>query len=356
LIYHQLDFLLHKDLGFDAEQILVLNTTTATPQQRSVLKKELLKEKVILEVTMTSAPPSVPPNSFGLIPPENAGDEERRILFYHTYVDADFAKAMGLSIQEGRFFDTENPGDSSPYIIVNTAGALAFGDSLLNRSFDIPRFTKPGNNKRSVLGTLADYHFASLHSLVQPLVLELNPEQCRYLLVRCEPKQIQHALSAVGSVWRETLPQIPLDYTFMTDAMAKYYLDEQRQKTVMSGIAIISILLASLGIFGSTLFLVQRRTKEVAIRKTLGSTRQDLLLMLGKPILLLLISSSLLGIPLVLYSGDAWLQQYPYRVGIDPFLFGTSFLVMLAVVLATILHHFLKVTRVNPSQILKQTD
>ena len=127
LIYNQLDFLLNKTLGFDSGKIMVLDASTASSAQRDVLKKELVKNSTTTEVTMCSTPPSQSHFTFALALPENSGDDERRLMFYHNYVDADYAKALGLTLNQGRFFDASNPGDSTRYVVTNSAGAIALG-------------------------------------------------------------------------------------------------------------------------------------------------------------------------------------------------------------------------------------
>jgi putative ABC transport system permease protein len=347
LIYSQVDYLLNKTLGFDSENIVVVDANSVSPEQRQTLKQELMNTSGVDGVTMCSTPPGRSLVSFGLILPENDGDAERRILFYQSYVDADYLGVLGLNVGTGRFFDLGSPGDSSQVIIMNEAGAKSIGGNVMNRSLNIPRFFTQGSNRKEVVGLISDFHFASLHSIVQPLVLEYNPSRCGYLLVR-------GSVNAIENVWRTQLPEIPFDYYFAEDEFQNDFNNEQRLKAVVFTIASISILLAALGIFGSTLFLVQSKTKEVAIRKVLGSERSHLLYLLFKPVVILLLLATFIGIPLAYFSGMEWLNGYPYHVDFSSVLYLTSFLIILVVIMLTIVYHFIKVTGINPVAVLKQ--
>lgn len=354
LIYGQVDFLLNKTLGFDSGSMIVIDAGSVLPTQRQMLKKELVNASGVDGVTMCSTPPGQNLVSFGLILPENAGDAERRILFYQSYVDEDYLKVLGLNVSSGRFFDLASPGDSTQAVIMNEAGAKAIGGEVMNRGLDIPKFFAQGNNRKQVLGLIGDFHFASLHQSVQPLALEYNPSRCGYLMVRLAAGSNRATIAGLEKVWQTLLPENPFDYYFVDEEFQNDFNNEQRLKAIVFTIASISIILAALGIFGSTLFLVQAKTKEVAIRKVLGSERVSLLLLLFRPLVMLLAVATFFGIPLAYFSGMEWLSEYPYRVGFNSTWFALSFLVILLVMTLAIIYHFVKVTSINPVNVLKQ--
>lgn len=351
LVYLQIDFLLNKTLGFDAAQVMVINATSARPQERTALKQQLTTASEIEQVGMCSIPPGEPLLSFGLILPEHEGEEERRILFFQSYVDADFLKVMGLHVNSGRFFDALSPADSSQAIVINEAGAAAIGGQVLNRSLNIPRFFSAGANSKEVKGLISDFHFTSLHSSIQPLVLEYKPERCGYLVVRVTGR---NGIAAARRIWQSQLPGIPFDYYFLNEEFQNDYDNEHRLRTVVTAVAVVAIILAALGIFGTTLFAVQNRTREVAIRKVHGSGQAELMGLLFKPLLGLVIVATIAGVPLSWYTGMEWLSDYPYHTPFPVALFVISFAIILLVMTATIVYHFMKVISVNPAQVLKQ--
>ena len=354
LIYHQLDFLLKKDLGFDAHQVLSVNANSLEPNTRIALKSRFEAVKQVSFVSMCSVPPGESLFTYGVTLPENTGDEERRIGVYQSFVDNDYYRVLGLSLIEGRFFDGTNPADSGGYVVINSAASRAIGERVLNRDLIVPSMLSKNQTKKNIAGIVSDFNFASLHSAVEPLVLEYNPHMCRYFLIRIESDNALAAIEGLGKVWKEAAPFVPFDYTFLDDSFARFYEDEQRQKKVIMAISFIAITLAALGIFGTTLFLAQRKTKEVGIRKMLGSDRFRLMLLLFRPTFLLLLLSCGAGIPIARIVGLQWLEQYPYRIEFSPILFVLAFVIVLAVVILTVLYHTLKVTKINPTEVLRE--
>ncbi|MEX2235073.1 MAG: ABC transporter permease [Cyclobacteriaceae bacterium] len=356
LTYQQLDYIVHKDPGFDAHQVVTINATATPPEKRTSFKNKLLTDRSIANVARCSTPPGESFFSYGITVPENSSDEERRIGVYQSFVDSDYLQTLGLELAEGRFFNPDIGSDSTKYIIINLSAANALGNNVLNREVELPSIFSPIRAKKYVAGIVKDFNFASLHQEVQPLVLEYNPDLCGYFLVRIPTNAVGASIAVIEKTWGEIMPDVPFDYSFLDQRFASFYKDDQHQKHIFACIALIAIGLASIGIFGTTLFLAQQKTKEVSIRKILGSDRLAIVLMLFKPTFLILVLSSVIGIPLVNICGNSWLNQYAYRVDLSPLLFLVAFLTMLIVVLATMVYHFLKITNINAAQVLRQAN
>ncbi len=352
LVYLQLDLLLHKDPGFDSDQVIAINAVAVNAEQRLSFKEKLSTLNGIEEVAMCSVPPGESLFSYGLTLPEHQGDEDKRVLVYQSYVDANYLKALGVPLDSGRMFDPANAADSTQYLVINRAMVDAMGPAVLSAKVDIPGLVGD-KSKKSVVGVIENFSFASFHQAIDPLMLEYNPRQCRFYLVRFKGDGAADVIRNVQQAWSEYLPTLPLDYDFLDQRYARFYDAEQRQKSIVAGFAVLAIGLAALGIFGTTLFVVRRRTKEVGIRKMLGSQRLDLFVLLARPLFLLVAIASLAGIAPALYFGTKWLEQYPFRIYFSPLLFVTSFGVMVTIVTATIVYHFVKVTRVNPVEVLR---
>ena len=354
LIYQQVDYILHKDLGFDAPQVLAINATTTPPEKRVTFKNRLIGHKNILAVGMCSTPPGESFFSYGINYPENASDEERRIAAYQSYVDADYLKVLGLDLLYGRFFG-DNDMDSGNYIIINSSAAEALGESPLNRDIETPGVFTREKVRKNIIGIIRDFNFASLHESIDPLILEYSPDNCRYLLVRIEPNSAASSIRSIEKTWKETMPAQPFDYSFFDQRFAMFYDDEQHQQLIFTFVAVVAVGLACMGIFGTTLFLAQRKTKEVSIRKIHGSGNVGILLMLFKPSCIILLISCLVGTPVVVILGNQWLRQYPYHIEVLPWWFPATFLAMLIIVWITVIYHFLGITKVNPADVLRKT-
>ncbi len=352
LIYFQLDLLLHKDPGFDSGQVITINAVAVSAEQRISFKEKLTTLNGVEEVGMCSVPPGESLFSYGLTLPEHQGDEDKRVLVYQSYVDANYLKALGVALDSGRMFDPTNGADSTQYMVINRAMVEAMGPAVLSRTIDLPGLVGD-KSKKSVIGVIDNFSFASFHRPIDPLMLEYNPRQCRYYLVRFSGDGAAEAMKNIQKAWSENLPTLPLDYDFIDQRFARFYDAEQRQKSIIASFAVLAIGLAALGIFGTTLFVVRRRTKEVGIRKMLGSARLDLFTLLARPLFLLVIVASIAGVPPALYFGTRWLEQYPFKIYFSPLLFLTAFGVMLVIVTGTIVYHFVKVTHVNPVEVLR---
>lgn len=301
---------------------------------------------------------SVPPGevlfSIGIVLPENDSDEERRILVYQSFVDTDYLATLGVSVTEGRNFDKGNAADSTKYILLNSAAREAIGDDVANRELGYPDVTNAQRQQKSAVGFFNDFSFASFHDKVQPMMLEYNPARCGYLLVRIESGDAKQVLAGIESTWKQNIPEVPFDYYFLDQGFARFYENETRQKTVIGGIAIIAICLAALGIFGTTLFVVEKRSREAGIRKILGSGKAELLTLLIKPTFRLVVISCIIGIPIAYTLGDTWLSKYPFHVELSPLFFIVAFAIISLVVTGTILYHLLRLTRLNPVDVLRE--
>jgi putative ABC transport system permease protein len=343
-----------KDMGFEPEQVLVLNASTVDPQQRITFKNILNGDKGIVDVAMCSTPPGESLFTYGLSFPEHGVDEDQRIVFYQSFVDGEYLDALRLKMVQGRFFSPEIPSDSDAFVVVNKAAVDALSDSALTSTF---KFRDAFRNKevvKSIAGVVSDFNFESLHQGISPLMLEYDPNRCRYFLVRFDVSEAQSVLVNLQQRWQENFASTPFEYYFLKEKFNSLYDNDQRQKKLVALIAGVSICLAALGIFGTTLFMVQQKTKEIGIRKIMGSGRWQLLMLLVKPTILLIAISSAIGVPIALPLGNSWLSQYPYRIDFSVALFVFAFFLILVIVMTTISYQCYKLTRINPTDVLRK--
>lgn len=355
IMYGQLDFLIHKDPGFDANQVMTINATAATFEQRMALKSKLLRVTGISHAGQCSVPPGEPLFSLGVTLPKNEGEDERRVMIYQSFVDEDYMSAMGIQLDSGRFFSASVPADSTGSIVINRAALDALGKDVLTTPIKIPSLVGASTpTSKTAVGVINNFNFASFHKIIEPLMLEYNPRRCNYVMVRLEGASSRGVMDAAEHAWKAIIPGLPFEYYFMDERFARFYDDEARQKTLIGGMSALAVALAALGLFGTTLFVVQKRTREVGIRKMLGSSRSGLLLLLVRPVTLLVILACAAGAPVAYLSGSKWLEQYPSRIMISPSMFLIAFVVVVAVVGATILYHFARLTRISPVDVLRQ--
>jgi len=353
LIFRQTDYLLQRDKGFDASQVLVVNAGGMAPNDRIALKHELMNQQHIENVSMTSTPPGESLFTFGLNLPGGNGEDDRRITFYQMFVDENFLKTLGVDLLEGRFFDANVPSDSLNSFVVNQTGAESIHDSLMTRKIEIPNIYTGKPVQKTVVGVIDDFHFASFHNEVKQLILEYNPRYARYLLLRFNPRNTTNVIAAVDRMWKEYSPLLPLDFYFLDDNFAKYYATEQRTKQIVMVISLLAVCLASLGIFGTSLFTLQQRRKEIGVRKLLGSATAGLFFLLFRSIFIILIVACTAGVPVVMWAGERWLGRYPYHIDLGTSILMISFVTIFLVMLSTVSFYLLKIIRVQPAQVLR---
>jgi putative ABC transport system permease protein len=353
LLVRQTDYLLQRDTGFDAEQVMVVNTAGMPPNERIVFKNKLTIQQHVAIVSMCSTPPGESLFTFGLTLPGTNGDEERRITFYHMFVDENFLDALGVDLRDGRFFSADIPGDSLNSFVVNQSGAEAIHDSLMARRLEIPNIYTGKRSSKTVVGVIDDFHFASFHTAVEPLILEYNPAYARYLLVRFHPSNAKAVIEILDRMWRVDAPLLPLNYYFLDESFGKFYATEQRTKQIVIIVSMLAVCLASLGIFGTSLFAIQQRTKEIGVRKLLGSATSGLFILLFRPIFLIFFAACAVGVPIALWVGEQWLAGYPYRANFSSIILLISFSTILVVMLLTVSSYLYKIGRVQPAEVLK---
>ena len=353
LLVRQTDYLLQRDTGFDAEQVMVVNTAGMLPNERIVFKNKLMQQQHVVNVSMCSTPPGESLFTFGLTLPGVDGDEERRITFYHMFVDENFVETLGVELRDGRFFDPDVPGDSLNSFVVNQTGAEAIHDSLMTRQIEIPNIYTGKRSRKTVVGIIDDFHFASFHTMVEPLILEYNPTYAQYLLVRFHPSNAKPVIEILDRMWKVDAPLLPLNYYFLNESFGKFYATEQRTKQIVIIVSLLAVCLASLGIFGTSLFAMQQRTKEIGVRKLLGSATSGLFILLFRPIFLIFFAACAAGIPIALWVGEQWLAGYPYRTNFSFMILLISFFTILLVMLITVSSYVFKIGRVQPAEVLK---
>ena len=353
LIYRQTDYLLQKDKGFDAHQILVVNAGGMAPNDRIAFKNELKSQPRVENVSMCSTPPGESLFTFGVNLPGSNGEEDRRITFYQMFVDENFLEALGVDLRDGRFFEAYIPSDSLNSFVVNQTGAESIHDSLMSRKIEIPNIYTGKPVQKTVVGVIEDFHFASFHSEVQQLILEYNPRHARYLLLRFDPHNTKAVVEILHEMWKEYSPLLPLDYYFLDDNFAKYYATEQRTKQIVMIISLLAVCLASLGIFGTSLFTLQQRTKEIGVRKLLGSPTRGLFVLLFRSIFVNLLLACTIGVPFVIWAGERWLVRYPYHTNLGMSILLISFATILIVMLSTVSFYLMKIIRIQPAEVLR---
>lgn len=329
VIFNQLRFIQNKKIGFNKEQVLVVNNTFALENQIHAFKNEMLKDPNIIRATVSSY---LPVPSSRLRESVKAGDDtsDKPAPPLAVFpVDHDYIDTLEMKIIEGRNFAREYQTDRDAAVI-NQAAVKHFGwDNPLGRTLKFNRKTF------NVIGVVEDYHFESLRNQIKPVVLYLGDSTGR-ISFRIKTENIAGTIEAIKRKWKEFLPHEPFDYAFFDDKFFSLYQAELMMGKVFGVFSGLAIFVASLGLFGLAAFTAEKKSKEIGIRKVLGATVPQILNMLTREFMILVGISNLIAWPIGYYLMSRWLQGFAYRVsfGLGIFIlsgFITVFISVLAI-------------------------
>ena len=346
VIYNQMVFVRDYDLGFDKDNVLVLEPPNdSTMYERTIaFKKKLMSHSTIKNVSaggLGSLPGA--DTRRGSINVITDGKQDARMVNY-TNIDEDYFSTLGIRVLEGRNFDS-SPGNEASGIIVNEAMVRMMGwkNPLEQKvSFVDGKFT-------DIIGVVRDFNYTSLYSKVDPQVIVLNGrQQISYVYVALRSPHLNDALTFIRSEWEKTYPDEPFAYKFLDDSLAAQYVKEEKAMSVFTYFSVLTIVISCLGLFGLSSLAVYQRRREVGIRQVVGADFTSILALFAREYIALIALSTILVSPLVWFGMERWLQTFPYRDELDitPFiLIGSS---VLLVSIITVALSIQKISRTKP--------
>lgn len=351
----QLNFVREKNAGFKKEHVVVMPVKDyELTQSYPILKNELLENPGILYVTASRQLPSNIRFKQLVEVEGKTADEEIRMDW--NGVDFDFLETYGMEIVEGRNFNRNRPSDAVAAYILNETAVKRLGwTSALGKKFQLSNeglrraeFT-PGE----VIGVVKDFHFQSFHSPIEPLVLKIRPIGVAFVSARIKAENVSGVLSFMKSKWGKINPDRPFEYFFFDDHFNSMYSTEAELENVFRYSSILAVVIASLGVFGLASFKVEQRTKEIGIRKVLGASASNIILLLSKDFAWLLLIANAIAWPVGYYIMHRWLQDYAYRISIGWQAFIYSSILVMGVALLTVSYQSIKVAVANPTKALR---
>ncbi|MCE2433127.1 MAG: ABC transporter permease [Candidatus Latescibacteria bacterium] len=358
IIYSQLDFLQHTRLGFDKEQMVIVPLREVEDQKNyRVLKQKWREGPGVISVTGSSGVPThVGLYEFHIFP-NNARDDSLEI--FTLTVDKDFVETYNMEILNGRDFSEHHISDAAQAFLVNEAAAEKLGWlHPIGKEMTLRYWRDKWVRKKGrIIGLVKDFHYHSLHRSIEPILFHIDTIEKSYyyafLSVRISGSDIQNALSFLKRRWKEFNPNRPFEFFFLDDRFDQLYRAEERQAHIIGIFALIAISIACLGLFSLAAFSTEQRTKEVGVRKVLGASGIDIVVLLSKEFTKLVIYANLLAYPIAYYIAEVWLQGFPYRIhlGVSPFLVGG--LLTLTIAFVTVAYHAFKAATANPVEALR---
>lgn len=348
-VYKQLNFMKDRPLGFDREQILIVpfNWNSDVQQKYELIKEQLLQNPNILAVTSSGDIPGRMATTMSYWAEGMPEDESRGIQT--LYVHEDFVPTYGIELITGKAFNNDIQSYNEEGYLLNAQAVAALGwtpEAAIGKRFSVEKGGR-------IIGVVKDFHFNSLHQSVAPLVIGIRPEWCGYLSLRINTENTGQTLAAVEKIWKDRVPEVPLEHYFLDEEFNHQYLAETRLSKIVAIFSALAVFIAAIGLFGLATFTIERRNKEIAVRKVLGANTMGILAMLakefGKPILI----SVFLAVPVAFWLIDRWLSNFAYHIQMPVLLFVIAGLTVFAIAAMSISFQSIRATRVNPVRWLR---
>ncbi len=354
VVYKQLKYMQDKNMGFNKENVLDVSNGWSLGNRMQEFKNELALHPEFRNTSFTSA---LPP----LITDSNIfrkGGTEQDIVLNVVTVDYDHLATMGYTLAEGRFFSAEFPSDSTAIILNETAyKQLGFnhleGNTIINFNAEKPVPFK-------LIGVVKDFNFENLRSSVKPIAMLLNVGPNNWMVrqanneiaVRITPDETLRTIEKLDEIWKK-YSSAPFEFTFLDQNIDTMFQSERRMSQIIFIFTVLIVIIACLGLFGLANYMGEQRGKEISIRKVLGASMPQVIILLLKDFALLIGIAFILAAPVGWYLMSNWLQEFAYRIHVDIWMVSLAGLASLLVAILTIGYQSIKVARGNPVESLR---
>ena len=353
IIYRQIHYMLNKDLGFNKENLMVIRRAEALGDKQETFRQEVEKYPGVINCSYSTSVPGYPNNFNGYsIEGRNA---DQTYLMQINWIDDEYPETYGLKIADGRFFSKKYASDTAA-IVINETAAKKFN---IDKPFST-RFIQPGMKPEEriflqVIGIVKDFHITSLQQEIQPCAFILRSKNSRwgYITIRLAPKNINEAINYVQKTWKSFTSNDPMQYFFMDEDFRNHYKQERRTSDITLCFAIFSIFIAALGLFGLTSYTTEQRTREIGLRKALGASGRNVIVLLLKEIILLVSISTVIAWIVAYFVMKNWLQDFYYRINMSAISYIVAFIIALIIALVTVSYRAYMASLTNPAQALK---
>jgi putative ABC transport system permease protein len=343
VVKDQLNLVNSTNLGFNRENLIHVPDRNDFLSDYEGLRSMLLSDPAITDVSISSDIPTTTIHLWGNTNWEGKDDTNEKLLYFYT-TSYDFQKTMQLSIKEGRFF--ESSSDSNNYVVNESAV------SHMGMEDPVGKWFQQGEQRGKIIGVIEDFHFKSLREVVEPLVIRTG-DYFHYLIIRHENGAEKRAIDKLREAWEYYNPGFPFEYQSLTQDLEDLYIKEQRTETLYSTFTFLAIFISCLGLFGLAAFTIEKRTREIAIRKVMGAEASNLIVSLSASFLKLGILANIIIWPLAWYLMNTWLQNFTYRVNVNFLFFGYGLIITIIIIMLTIAYHLFRVMRTSPVEALK---
>ncbi len=351
IMNEQMGFIRNKSLGYEGRAVITIPFygEAVVRNQYETLRNELMKSPYILNVTKHGGN-VVGGLGNGWTKTENLKGEAISTSLYNLNVDTTYFDTYDLQLVTGRFFSSAMPTDTTKSVLVNEAAVRTFGwetpENAIGKKFG------ENNDIKQVIGVVRDFHFESLHKPVEAVLIDYAINGSN-LSLKLNATHLDAAVKHLQGIWSKMITDVPLEYSFVDEQVAEQYGNEQKMEGVFYAFSFVSLFVACLGLFGLSMFVVERKTKEVGIRKVLGASVSQIVAMLSKDFIVLVLISMLIASPIAWYLMHQWLNGFAYRIDISWWMFLLAGMIAIVIALATVSLQSIKAATSNPVKSLR---
>jgi putative ABC transport system permease protein len=354
-VFKQLNFMRGQALGFDLEQKLILRVKSNLGYFRrnyETVKKDFLTYPSIIGATVSSSVPGDKSDS-GYYMTTKKEDFKGASRLKVITMDYDFIPEYGIQMVAGRSFQREMGNDETGSYLINMAGVKELGfnspEEAINKYYQAHyhRMTK------RIIGVTDDFHYRGMQEVVEPLVMDIENSLMNTLTLSITIENMDGLMAFVKNKWNEHFPGVPFEYSFLDDDFDREYRYEKQMGRLLSIITTLGLIIACLGLFGLASFVTQRRQKEIGIRKVLGASISDIVILLSKKFVVLILMSVLIASPLAWYSMHKWLQDFAYRIDLNLIVFVIAAVAAWVIAILTVSFQAIRAASASPVNSLR---
>ena len=350
-IHQQLAYIQSRDLGHAADQVVVVKLRGADPTQLG----ERFKEATFSQAGVASVallhrefPTSTSTNYI-------RHPDGERITVHQFAVDPDFFTTLGIDLVSGRSFEAGRLVDRTESVVVNQslADALGWGENAVGEF--LPEYGHYGVSKTpTIIGIAPDFHFRSFRESIKPALFHYGPEvPFKRALVRLSTREVDDTLAGLEQIWEKVAPEQPFEYEFLNQTFARQYENDKESSRTVTFASVVAILIACMGLFGHATIVLQRRTKEIGVRKVLGATVAEILALLSRDLTKMVALACLLAFPLAHFLVGQWLSRYAYQFGLGLTTYLLCGTIAFVIALGTVAYIGVRAARENPVNALR---
>jgi putative ABC transport system permease protein len=344
----QISYVKNTDLGYEKEFILTF-PVPRTDIKPLVIKQDLIQHHSINDAVLSSQTPAYISNA-GL-PNWDGKQTDEEIAFFRLYIDENFLNFYDIPLLEGRNITLQDMEHPETVVILNESAVKVTGwKEPIGKRIDDGADDEDG---KTVIGVVKDFHFASLHIPIAPLMIMANPNDYDYLSLKIKSSNVPTTIKFLEDKWNTYTSKTPLNYTFIEDRIANMYRAENRLQKSLQTFAFIAIFIACLGLIGIASYTVERKTKEIGIRKVLGASVSGILTLLSKEFTKWILFANLLAWPLAYLIMNKWMQNFTYKTNIDLSIFLLTSLLTFLIAIVTVSYQSIRAAIINPVETIK---